>query len=277
MAIRLNGRQVAELEEQRQSLATADVSDASEPIAGGTMSFSGPGSWTNQASGLGMDGPVSNSDLDRLDAFYVSRGVEPTVQVATHADPTLSLALTARGYTVRGYEHVMARFLVGLPDEDTLLAFGGPQDIDILSVDARDPAEVETYIDASTVGFRPAKAPVPEPLAIATRRQVQHPRYRCFLASTTAGRPVGGGMLEIAGELACLCGTSVALAFRRRGIHQSLIVRRLVTARDAGAHIAVIDSEPGGTTERNAQLFGFDVVYTKVLFARPLDGLPPTP
>src|SRR5581483_273137 len=47
---------------------------AIEPIGGGWAVYHGPGSPLNEAKGLGMDGPVSDDDLDRLDAFFRDRG-----------------------------------------------------------------------------------------------------------------------------------------------------------------------------------------------------------
>ena len=101
--------EIARLEERRQAQGTADVADESEAIAGGWMCFAGKGSWANQAIGLGLDGPVSDAQLDRLVAFFRERGVEPRVQVCPFVDATLVKGLGRRGFVVRQFENVLAR------------------------------------------------------------------------------------------------------------------------------------------------------------------------
>ena len=63
--------EVARLEEHCQARGIAEIAGESESIAGGWMCYTDPGSWSNQASGLAMDGPISDEALDRLVDFYV--------------------------------------------------------------------------------------------------------------------------------------------------------------------------------------------------------------
>src|SRR5690606_7687062 len=72
---------IARLEEAHQARGVADAAGYAEPIGGGLMCFGGEGSWASQACNLGLDGPVSGEDLDRLCHFYTSRGVEPRVEL----------------------------------------------------------------------------------------------------------------------------------------------------------------------------------------------------
>ena len=104
-------RDIAILEEGRQARGTADVGRESEEIAGGWMTFAGNGSWANQACGLGLQGPVTDEDLDRLVEFYDSRGVEPRIEVCPFADETLIAGLSSRGFRLREFENVLAREL----------------------------------------------------------------------------------------------------------------------------------------------------------------------
>jgi len=70
------------------------------PIADGVVLFAGIGSPLTQATGLGMDGPVTDSDIEAMEAVYFRHGSPARVVVCPHADDsllsTLSLADTAR-------------------------------------------------------------------------------------------------------------------------------------------------------------------------------------
>lgn len=261
--------EVARLEERRQAVGTAEVADEAEAIAGGMMAYSGPGSWTNQAAGLGLDGPVSAADLDRLDAFYVARGAEPRIVVCTYADESLVRGLTARGYTVREIEHVFVRNTT----DDTVLPFGWPEGVVIGRLE---PGDMKAFIEVSTIGFRPPNEPVPENLYRVTERFAKHPRVTSYLAKAD-GVPVAGGCVEVAGATSCLMGTSVLPAYRRRGIQQALISVRVVEAKRLGAKFVAIDARPGIPTERNARRMGFQLGYVKLSMARAAPGLEASP
>jgi hypothetical protein len=46
--------QIAHLEEHRQAVSTAEIAHEAVPLAGGVMTYSGPGAWRDQACGLGF-------------------------------------------------------------------------------------------------------------------------------------------------------------------------------------------------------------------------------
>jgi len=268
--------EIARLEEHRQAVATAEVADVSEEIAGGSMSFGGRGSWANQACGLGLAGPVSDAELDRLVDFYASRGVEPKIELCVFAHPTLVHGLAARGFQLREFENVLANYLdagVGFRADWPYPPASG---LAIRRVEAGDAELVRTYVEVSTSGFRPLDQPVPEVLDKSVRRIVEHDRNDVYVAYLD-GEPAGGGALETLEGVSALSGTSVLSAYRRRGIQASLIVRRLERARERGSRVAVIHSRPGIPTERNAARLGFFMAYAKAVLAMPGRGLEPSP
>ncbi|AKU90942.1 acetyltransferase, GNAT family [Vulgatibacter incomptus] len=253
--------------------ATAELAREAESIAGGIMSFDGVGSWANLAVGLGLDGPVEADELDRLVRFYADRGVEPRIEICPFVDESLLRGLADRGFTVRDFENLLVRDLRGgaLPQAD-----GGPDRLEIARVDPSNEAQVRTFIDVSTSGFRPEGEALAEPLLSLTRGMVSSPSNRCFLA-LYEGEPAGGGAVGVSGSIGALFGTSVLPRYRRRGIQRALILRRLQQARDEGCTHAVIASKPGIATERNATRVGFFLAYTKVLLALRREGLVPSP
>lgn len=266
--------EIAVLEEKRQALGTAEIGRESEEIAGGWMTYAGQGSWANQACGFGLQGPVTDEELDRLVNFYASRGEEPKIDVCPFVDETLIAGLFQRGFRLREFENVLARDLPSNENLEALHTHGWPDDLVLEHVDPADDARVIEFAEVSSQGFRAEGEPLSGVWAETMTNMVRHPRCDAFLASIQ-GTDVGGGAMESSDPIACLFGTSVAPAHRRHGIQTALIIRRLERARQSGCSLAVIHSQPGISTERNAMRMGFYLAYTKVVLAMPGPGLEP--
>jgi len=272
----LDPAEVARREERRQALGMAEVADDVLEVGGGTACFAGRGSWVNLAAGLGLDGPVAPADLDRVVAFYVERGVEPKVEVAPTADPSLLLGLAERGFVLRAFEHVLVRPLPPGEDLWALAPHPLPADLELEPLDRADEAAVRRYADLTSRGFfGEAEEPAPELLEPAVRVS-RHPLVECVLARID-GEPAGGGHLEVRDGVGCLIGASVMTRFRRRGVQTALTLRRLELARARGVAWVCVHSSPGVATERTARRLGFALAYTKVILARPGEGLAPSP
>jgi GNAT superfamily N-acetyltransferase len=264
---------VAHLEEARAASMLAASAQQSRRWAGGTMAFSGRGSWQNQVMGAGLDQPVSDTQIDTMVAFYESRGVEARIELCPFADESLMLGLSDRLFTVRELENVLFFDLrAALPE----LPHGWPPGVEIGLVDPDDRKGIEELVEVSLRGFVPVSEPIPEVLRDASRRMLSMARTRGFIARLD-GRVVGGGLLDLTEDSANLAGTSVIAAARRRGIQQALVRARLQTACEHGCRIATIESKPGIPTERNAMRLGFAMAYTKIVLARAGAGLQPSP
>jgi GNAT superfamily N-acetyltransferase len=266
---------IARLEEDRQAVATAEIARESEGLAGGQMTFGGEGSWANQAAGVGLNGPVSDAELDRLVAFYVERGHEPKIEVPSVAHPGLHAGLAARGFVLREWEHVFVRVLE--PSEDlSRPASALPTGLAVERVDVSDDAAAREWVELSLGGFHGPERPMTGSdveLGLGTAR---HPRSTCFVARMN-GVGAGAAGVEVRGATSALFATSVVPEFRRRGIQLALMARRLEHARDHGARLACIHSRPGAATERNAMRLGFFLAYPKAVLAMPGEGLLPSP
>src|SRR5687767_5690237 len=99
--------ELAPLIEGRFAAAMRRIADESIEVGGGVAGCSGPGSWSNQAVGLGFAGEVSREDVARVIEFHVSRGAEPKVEVAPHADPSVIQRLREARFVVNGFEQAM--------------------------------------------------------------------------------------------------------------------------------------------------------------------------
>jgi GNAT superfamily N-acetyltransferase len=264
---------LARLECRRQAVGVGEIADVAEPILGGLMCYTAPGSWTNQAMGIGLDGPADGDQVDRLIDFYVSRGQEPRVEVCPYADESLTALLLDRGFGIAEFEHVMVRRsdagLGGL--EKT------PAGIRVRRVDASDDTDVETWVRVSSSGFLEPGSDREPVFLESSRRVARHPRTAAFIAEVD-DRPVGAGAMEIAdpfgdGRLACLFAASVLPEYRGRGVQQTLMAARVRHARSEDAPFTFIHCRPGIPTERNARRLGFETLYTAAVMVMRRAGL----
>lgn len=276
--------EIARMEEARQARAMTEIAPVNEPVMGGVMSFLEPGSWANQACGVGLAGPVSDDEIVRFVAFYVTRGVEPRVELSQFADLSLITGLGRRGFDVRQFETVLARAID--PGEDVLAAMPGAWPVDedgrrleIARVDSADEAMVLESLRVAMSGFMPEGYTPSAGEIEMHRRIVAHPHGEVIVARFGSA-VVGSGGAEYPRDEAIpvgvLFGVSVLPAFRRRGVQQAMILRRVQRAQELGARVAVIHSLPGASTDRNAMRLGFAPCYTKVIMARRGEGLVPS-
>lgn len=273
--------ELARLEERRQAIGTAEICSIAEPIAGGMMTYSEPGSWSNQAVGLGLETPVSSGEIDRFIAFYESRGVEPRIEVCPYADPSLLALLAERRFVLREFENVWARPTRPDLDPASIMTVPWPTDphagaLAIRRIDASRPADVRTAAETAYANFLPEPRPLTPGELEQQRLLCAHERNDVVLAEF-AGHPVGVGGMESAPPIACLFGMGTLPPWRRRGVQQAVMAWRIANAGLRGCDTAVIHARPGIATERNARRMGFALAYTKVLLTRPGPGLAPSP
>jgi GNAT superfamily N-acetyltransferase len=232
---------------------------AVEAIAGGQAVFLGAGSLVSQAQGLGLGGPMNESDLERLEAFYHGRGVPVQLEVCTLADVTLWPLLATRGYQPSEPSHMLVRPLeVGESWED-------PQPP--LRVEALGPGREELFVDTVMGSFFEGPEPAPDALRDSALTTALIPGTTCWLARY-GDAPAGGAALFLTEGLALFAGDGVLPAHRGQGVHTALLRARLAHAGHAGADLAVTCTQPGSTSQRNAERLGFRVAYARFLFTR---------
>ena len=227
-----------------------------EVIAGGTAIFGGRNYPANHIVGMGLYGPVSLHDIERVEEFYCSRGVPCEIVISPLADPSLRELLAPRAYRITEFNSVLIRPLEGcafVPPADGITVERVTQETGLIwdQVIARGFAEY---------------GPVPENLfaAFATL-----PDSLNFLARVD-GESVGGGMGTVMREagIAALFGTATTPEFRGRGVQTALINRRLWEAAQSGCEYAVVSTMPGSGSQRNMERRGFRVAYTKIVMVR---------
>jgi GNAT superfamily N-acetyltransferase len=268
--------EIARLEERRQAVGVAEVADEAEPIAGGTMCFAGLGSWANQAMGLAMgegtgapdDGAVDDAELDRLTAFYESRGAEPRIEVCPFAHPSLIDGLARRGFTLKEFVGVLARDLRSL-DLPVIHVPG----LEIVRLEPDDPEHARACLEIKVAGFGVEDRAMFERLE---RRIWSHPGCLTLLGKIDR-EFVAAGSLEVRAPAGALIGMSTLEGYRKRGVQQAMTIARLERLSERGCAFACVQSSPMVATGRNALRLGFHPAYTKAVLTRPGEGLAPSP
>ncbi len=257
---------VARLEERRQAFGVAMIADESIQSMGGTLCAGPPGSWLNKARGIGLDGPVTDDEIESMIAFYRDRGHRPSVETVPFVDQSLVDGLASRGFTV---EEFMTCWAI---HADGSSVVGAPAGIELREIDRGDPDAVWVWAKLLAGGFNEVDSDgyandMSAMTAVAAQEGV------LCLGAFDGNGLVGASAMEVSaptGEraVAGLFSASVAASHRKRGIQSAMIRERVRLAGRLGAWVAVIESKPGVATERNARRLGFVPVYTKFVLTQ---------
>jgi len=224
-------------------------------IAGGMTVFAGAESPLTQAVGVGLYGPVPGAELDRLEAFFRSRGAPVSIDLCPLADPGFVSELAARRYRPAEFNNVLVRTLpaMALP--------GTPR------VRCASAGEGDLWSATVGQGFFETASLTPEEMDVG-RAIFAMPGALFYLASAETGEPVGGAALALHGGVAILFADGVVPGARRRGLHAGLIAARLQEASARNCDLAAATAAPGSGSQRNYERLGFQVAYTKVTLVR---------
>jgi GNAT superfamily N-acetyltransferase len=224
-------------------------------VAGGCAIFAGVDSPLTQAVGIGLNGPVTASEFERLEAFFRGHGAAVSIDLCPLADPALIEKLGDRGYRATEFNNVLVKSLAG-----TAIA---------MTPRARRAVSGEAALWSYTVGrgFFGREEMTAEEMDVGYAIFAM-PEAMCYLAGTESGESAAGGALAVHAGLATLFADSTIARFRRQGLHTELIAARLNEAMARGCDLATASTLPGSPSQRNYERLGFEVVYTKVTMAR---------
>jgi hypothetical protein len=196
---------------------------------------------------MGLDGPVSGEEFDRLEEFYRSRNEAVRVETCPLADPTFIEHFAQRGYRVTEFSNVMARQVS--PDEPC------PEPPEGVTIEKIGKDQIDVWTLTVAQGFA-EKFPVSQELLEVMKLFAFGPKTECYLARVD-GKIAGGGTLALHDGVAGLFGASTLPVARGRGVQTALLQRRLARA-----------SQPGSVSQRNIVQQGFQVLYTRVKFEK---------
>jgi GNAT superfamily N-acetyltransferase len=233
------------------------VESAVERTCAGFAIYCGPGSPVTQAVGLGMDGPVTSEEFDRLEGFYFSRKEPVRVETCPMAHGSLFDFFGQRGYRVTEFSNVMARPVVRTEE------FSVTEGVDIRKAGRE---ELDLWTLTVAQGFA-EHFPVTQELLDVMKMFSLAKGTECYLARID-GRVVGGATVALRGNIAGLFGASTLPDFRKRGVQTALLDARLRRAAETCCDLAVSLAQPGSASNRNIARQGFQTLYTRVKFER---------
>jgi ribosomal protein S18 acetylase RimI-like enzyme len=238
------------------------IGAAEDEICGGHMIFAGLGSPIGRATGCGLDRPLTKDDLDRIEDFYRKHQAPSQVDLTPlHASEVFEM-FKERGYSIAELNNVLYRKL------DPQEKFPDPPD----HCEIRPSHDGEAGVTGSIVesAFFPDGAPEAFRGLIAPLYQMENARP--FVA-VMEGKPVacGTGLVIPEHRAFALCGAGTLPDFRGRGLQTALLRARMAAAIVAGCEYAVVVTQGGTTSQRNAERLGFRVAYSKVTVVKQLD------
>jgi GNAT superfamily N-acetyltransferase len=235
------------------------------PIAAGMASFAEKGSPYNKVVGLGFGGVPDIAALDEIEQAFARRGAPTQIELAHLADPEIGELLTGRGYRLESFENVLGRALAPGLERAT------PAGIEVrpsgdLELDSWIDVVVDAVAHPDTQGL-PWHEEFPREIVENAERDSASAGLARY-AALRDGVLAGGASLRIDEGVAQLAGAATAPAHRRRGIQSALLGARLADAAVAGCDIAVITTQPGSRSQKNAQRQGFGLLYTRAVLVK---------
>jgi len=242
-----------------------DFPEAMETIGGGIALFAGPDSPVTQAIGVGLNGEVTDADLDRLTEFFISRGAPAAAEIC----PLVDMSLYAR-MSARGYQLIEVSDMLYLKVADAKLPFDLPPGI---AVHIAEPNELRVWTETVCQGFA-EHFPVTPQLLEVMEGFANRADAACFFAFVD-GQVAGGGAVSAYEKVGGLFGASTLPAFRRRGVQRALLEARMKWAVAQGCDLIVSIAQNGSASHRNMERLGFRIAYTRTKLFRPLSTAAP--
>jgi len=213
---------------------------------------------------MGFAAPVTVDDMDRLEQFYFSRGAPSQTDYCPLSDPSLLELTKQRGYGIAELNNVLVR---KVDPREKFSATGE------FTIRAGKPEESLAFSAVLRRCFFPDGG---EPAGFD---EMLSPMF-AFPGSLTFVAEIDGQLIATAAGLIIpehkivgLYGAGTLTDYRGRGLQTAMLQRRMQAAAEAGCEYAVIITQGGTTSQRNAERLGFRVAYSKATLVKQ----PPVP
>jgi GNAT superfamily N-acetyltransferase len=232
-----------------------EIGAAEAEACGGHMSFCGLGSPVGRAVAMGLDRPFTPADLDCIEDFYRGHKAPAQVDLCPLHEPAVFEMFKERGYAIAELNNVLYR---KLEPGETFLA--PPAGCEIRRSFADEAATAGSIVESA---FFPDGAPEAFRGLIAPFYEMEDALP--FVASLD-GKLVacGTGLIIRKHKVFALSGAGTLAEYRGRGLQTALLRARMAAALEAGCEYAVVVTQGGTTSQRNAERLGFRVAYSKV-------------
>ena len=220
--------------------------------AGAYAVFDGLDSPVTQSFGLGVFEQLNPTALDELERFFLDREAPVLHEVSPLAGVAALDMLCARNYRPVEISNVLYRPVEQAPAESRAN----------ISVRIIDPQEAPLWTQINARGWAYEHPELLDFLLqlggiITARRDTL-----LFLAELD-GKPGAAATLCLHQGVALFGGSATIPELRRCGLQTALLDERLRYAFDNGCDLAMIVTEPGGKSQRNAERNRFQIAYTR--------------
>ncbi|KAL4983751.1 hypothetical protein BDW68DRAFT_168220 [Aspergillus falconensis] len=251
-----------------------------EPIGGGVAAVTKAsfGRKLNHVAGIGMDGPVTDKDVDDIERLYKAIGVSPEINLCPFAHDSAVKVLKKRGYMTCAEMNVYGLSLQDYEAEDRTrreeeeYKRNKGEEIRITPVSKEDHL---LFIQSSTTAFTSPETPNHDLFRTLATIATLRPDTRLYIAKINGKIAGTAGLALIStplGKVAELYIDSTVPEFRGRGVQAALLRDRLSEAKREGCDIAAVTTWPGGVSARNMERVGFRLAYRKDVFTPGLPG-----
>jgi GNAT superfamily N-acetyltransferase len=247
---RAEGHACAQYAEARRRLFPDSGAEWME-CAGAYAVFDGIDSPITQSFGLGIFEELSPASLDVIERFFLDRGGPVLHEVSPFAGVAALDLLCTRNYRPIEISNVLYR-----PVEPTAEHQGH------IGVHVIGPEEAQLWARISAKGWAHEHPELLDFLLQLGTISSAREQSLCFLAEVDA-KPGAAGVLCIHNGVALFGGSATIPELRRRGLHKALLHERMRYAFDQGCDLAMMVTEPGSASQRNAEREGFCIAYTR--------------
>lgn len=211
------------------------------------------------ALGIGMSGPVSSDEFDRMEEFFRSRGSASLIDLCPLADATVVEQVMGRGYRVIEFNNLMLRPVEAVDAEYEL-----PAPLGVTC------ATEDRYAEWCRLVMRGFSGVVDMPdEAVEVLLNLRSVGDSFF--GEISGEPRGAAAMAMHDRMGMLFGDSTLTEARGQGLQTALIRHRVALAARAGCDYAMACVVPGTASHRNYERCGFRLFYMRVNVQRDLD------
>jgi len=221
--------------------------------AGADVVFDGVDAPTTQTFGLGMFEEATAEKLEQIEKFFEDRGAETMHEVCPLAGAATLDLLCARGYRPFEISNVLYRSV-----EAPVTAVDGS--IRVRVIDAN---EAQAWSAVSARGWTHEHPELEAFVKDMGAMTVARENSPCFLAELD-GVAGAAGVLILHEGVALFGGAATVPELRRRGLQGALLTARMQYAQEHGCDLAMMVTEAGSESQRNAERKGFRVAYTRL-------------
>ena len=220
-------------------------------VAGASALFDGVGSPLTQTFGVGVFDPFLTPEFDKVERFFRERGSATQHEVCSLAASASVALLSERGYKPIEESVVLVRSTVG--------GLESPNQIAVRQIAA---SEASLWARVAAQGWSSEANELAAFVEKIGHIMTQTFGVHCFIAEAD-GEPIAVGALNLQSGIALLAGASTIPKARRQGAQRALLQARLSFAAARGVELAMVVTQPGSASQRNAERQGFRPVYTR--------------